>query len=153
MKCTVYTLTVLTLIEGLTLLTVSSNTELSYQPMNIAEMQETRGSGPCTTGKNTWDKTGKGDCATIPCTAFSLPLFPTLSKKQIATCYQICGARNLSTDCFKLEAKNQKCALHTYYAGAVCDPELKISEVEGKTNDINVVQGCRFVGGGVGSSS
>ena len=152
MKFAVYTLTVLSLIGGLTLLSVNSNTVLPYQPLNIAEMQETLGAGPCTKEKPERNCSGQGECATIACTTIFINSLPVMSKKQKAELYDVCGARSLSTDCAKLQTKNQKCATHTFYVGPGCNPEFEMNGSEGKTFDIKVKQGCRLVGGGRSSS-
>ena len=152
MKFTVYTLTVLSLIGGLILLSFYSNSVLPYKSLSIAEMQETLGSGWCTTWKKEQDKTGTGVCGTIACTKYTEAGL-TYSKNQTAMDYKVCGKRNLTTNCFKLELKTQKCALYKFYAGEGCDVEFKIRESYGYTNGVKVEQGCRFVGGGVGSSS
>ena len=153
MKFVVYTFTVFSIIGGLTLLSLNSNTVLPYQPLSITEMLETQGAVACTTTLPVTDLVG--DCGDKPCAVVAwLPIpvppfvVPAVSKTQTAVPYDDCLLVSPNTDCFR--KNEQKCAEFTLYIGPGCIPALWFYNGETMTEDAVVEPGC--VGGG-GSSS
>ena len=155
MKFAVYTLTVLSLIGGLTLLSVNSNTVLPYQPLSIAEMQKTLGSGDCEEKVKVIAQSGK--CATKSCYIITgiapvegFPIQHIGSAKNVAITYEACGGPESETkDCIKLNT-TQDCALVLFYQGLMCNPAGYIGLLQGPTmKEVDEVD-CDD---GVGSSS